>query len=159
MPPQPDFSGQWTLVAAIPSDDTAATALTVRQTVTRTTIRGEPMAPFFRTIDIDRQFGGRTTTDTHLIGIVGGTVAGVVGSRGRPGPTRATQSRYAARWDGDTLVFEFGTYAGEPQGNGDWTERRETWSLQPNGEFAIVIVTRGSAAAVRTESATYRRRE
>jgi hypothetical protein len=158
MPPQPDFSGRWTLVAAIPSDDGVATALTVRQTVTRTTIRGEPMAPFFRIIDIERQFDGRATTETHRIGIAGGAVGGVGGPRRGAAPApRPTQSHYAVRWDGDTLVFELGTYTGDTRGNDDWTERRETWALQPNGEVAIAIATRGSAARARAESATYRR--
>jgi hypothetical protein len=159
MPPQPDFSGRWTLVAAMPSDDGVATALTVRQTVTRTTIRGEPMAPFFRTIDIERQFDGRTTTETHLIGIAGGVVGGLVGPSGSSAPApRPTQSHYAVRWDGDTLVFELGTHTGDALSNHDWTERRETWMLEANGELAIEITTSASSHRERTVSATYRRR-
>lgn len=162
LPPQPDFSGRWTLVTAQPSDAGVAKALNVHQTVRPTNVRGQPMAPFFSTIEIERQFDAATNTETHLIGVGGGTVGGLLSARGGartiPPPV---QSHYAVTWDladSRTLVIENGTYTGDTPGSGDWTERRETWTLQPNGELAITIATSGSTHPARTASATYRRR-
>lgn len=160
MPPQPDFSGRWTLIVALPSERDAPAALTVRQSVRRANVRGEPMTPFYDQIAIGRDSGGGTVTDTHLIGIIGGTVGGVVGPAGKQRDSPApVNSRFAVKWDGHALVFEETTYTGDEWQPREWTERRETWTLQPNGELAIDITTRGSADRPRSLSATYRRRE
>lgn len=158
MPPKPDFSGHWTLVAAQPADAGVAKALDVRQTVTRTNIRGEPMAPFFSTIEIERRFDANTTTATHLIGIVGGTVGGVASARGgaRSAP-RPIHSHQAVRWDDRTLVFEHGTSTGDAWQTGEWTERRETWTLRADELLEVTIATSGSNERARNMTASYRR--
>jgi hypothetical protein len=53
---KPDFSGRWVLAITQPSDAEIPLALSVRQTLVRTTVRGDPMEPFFRDITIERQF-------------------------------------------------------------------------------------------------------
>lgn len=47
IPKEPDFSGEWVLVDVIGGASDPAAALVVRQRVTRTTSRGEPMTPYF----------------------------------------------------------------------------------------------------------------
>ena len=159
MPPQPDFSGRWTLVAAVPSDADVAKAFVVRQPVMRATPRGEPIAPTFFSIEIQRQSDAATITETHWIGVVGGTVGGIVNGAGGTSQVQPrVSSHHAVKWEGPMLVFELGTYTGDTPGTGDWTERRETWALQPNGELAIGIATSASADRARTVSATYHRR-
>lgn len=152
-----DFSGRWTLVVALPMDADVPTTLTVRQSIRRTNVRGEPTPPRYDTIEIERDFGGWTTTDMPIIGIHGGVVGGVVNPIVNPRPTAHMNSDYAVEWNANTLVFEQSTYTGHTPGSGDWTERRETWALQPNGELAITIATSGSAVPTRTVSALYRR--
>jgi hypothetical protein len=160
MPPQPDFSGRWTLVTAIPSDKGVPKALAVRQPVTRTNPRGEPIPPFFFSIEIQRQIETATITETHWIGVIGGTVGGIVNLAGGTGPIPPrVNSHYAVTWEGPMLVFELGTSTADTPGTGDWTGRRETWALQPNGELAIDVATSSSADRARTVSATYRRRD
>jgi hypothetical protein len=153
-----DFSGRWALVVALPVDVNVPTSLTVHQSIRRANVRGEPMPPVYDTIEIQRDFGGRTTTDMPMIGIHGGVVGGVVNPTVNPRPTvRHVNSDYAVEWNGNTLVFEEGTYTGHTPGSGDWTARRETWALQPNGELAITIATSGSSDPARTISALFRR--
>jgi len=159
MPPQPDFSGHWTLVAALPSDSDVPKEIAVRQPVMRTNPRGAPIPPSFFDIEIQRHTNAATTTETHRIGVVGGTVGGSVNDAGSTSRTPArVNSHHAVTWEEDRLVFELGTYTGDTPGTGDWTERRETWALQPNGELAIDIATSSSTDRARTVSATYRRR-
>ena len=159
MPPQPDFSGRWTLVVALPTDADAAPALTVHQSVRRANIRGEPMTPFYDQIAIERGSGPETHTDTFMIGIVGGVVGGGVGTQSVGVRPRPMERRFAVTWEDRTLVFENDTYTGDRPGTGDWSECRERWTLQPNGELAIDIATATSGSRARTVSATYRRRE
>jgi hypothetical protein len=150
-----DFSGRWTLVVALPTDADVPTTLTVRQSIRRTNIRGEPMTPYYDQIAIDQKSSAGMRSDTFMIGIRGGTVGGGVSSTGAR--IRALSTRHAVTWNGDSLVFELGTSTGDAPGTGDWTERRETWALQPNGELAITIATSGSAGPAQTVAALYRR--
>jgi hypothetical protein len=160
VPPQPDFSGHWVLVVALPSNALVPAALVVRQSIRRTNVRGEPMTPFYDRIDLDRESATGTVTESIVIGISGGTVGGVVNARGAaPATSRPPRSHYAVGWKGRTLVFEAATYTGDSPDTGDWSDRREAWALQPNGELAIDIATSSSADRTQTVSATYRRRE
>jgi hypothetical protein len=156
VPDKPDFSSMWVLVASQPADDAdAARALTVSQSVRRTNSRGEPMSPYYDQIAIQRESTGGVTYESHLLGTVSGTVRGVYGdgtSRGGP------STHDAVTWRDSSLVFEHGVYTGRTPGTGEWTERRETWTLEPNGELKITIATSGSAEPPRTVTATYVKR-
>ena len=156
-PSQPDFSGDWTLVATVPAYSGVPKALVVRQAVMRPNPHGEPIAPSFSSIKIERQSETATTVETHAIGVAGGTVGGIVNTAARPMPPRVL-SRHAVKWEGNRLVFELETSTGNTPGAGEWSERRETWALQPNGELAVDIATSSSGHRARTVSATYRRR-
>ena len=150
---QPDFSGRWILVGASRGDDTAR-VLVVRQTVARTNVRGEPMTPFFKDITIEREFASATRSETHAIGIVGGFVSGTVGY----GTPASPRGHHAVKWDANALVFESATYTGDVREAGEWTERREVWSLDPDGRLRVTISTRGSADVSGTSTTlTYRR--
>jgi hypothetical protein len=151
---KPDFSGRWVLVASgEPGSDTPR-ALSVRQSLVRTNVRGEPMTPYFKDISIEREFASGTRSETHPIGIVGGFVSGTVGT-GKPAGSR---SHHAVKWDGNALVFEQGSYTGELPETGVWTERREVWSLDPDGRLRVTITSRSSADVSGTSATlTYRR--
>jgi hypothetical protein len=60
-----DFSGNWILESQATAD--TATALSVRQSLVSTNVRGEPMKPHFRDIAIDREVGGTTRSEGHGI--------------------------------------------------------------------------------------------
>jgi hypothetical protein len=151
---KPDFSGRWVLVASKQPGAETPRTLSVRQSLVRTNVRGEPMDPYFKEISIEREFVSATRTETHAIGIVGGSVSGIVGT-GKPAGSR---SHHAVKWDGNALVFEHGSYTGDLPKTGVWTERREVWSLEPGGRLRVTISTRGSAdLSGTTTNLTYRR--
>jgi hypothetical protein len=150
---EPDFSGRWVLVSASQPGPDVPRALTVRQTLVRTNVRGEPMKPFFRDIAIDREYESGTRSETHAIGVRGGAVPGF-DKDGRPNGPRGL---YSVKWDQRALVFESGSYTGETSGTGEWSERREVWALQPDGRLGVTVATSGSAAASTTVTLTFRR--
>jgi hypothetical protein len=111
------------------------------------------MKPFFREITIDRQYENGTRSETYEIGVVGGVVSGLR----EDGSPSAPRRHHAVKWDGNALVFESGSYTGKVRETGVWHERREVWSLDPNGRLHTVITTRGSAGVPRAVTLVYRR--
>ncbi len=149
----PDFSGRWVLATPQQSEADIPLALTVRQTLVRTTVRGEPMQPFFRDITIERQFETATRSENHLIGVQGGTVPGLRADGSPNGPT----DHHAVKWDGNALVFESGSYTGQRPETGTWAERREIWSLDADGRLRVAIITRSSDDGSKNITLMYRR--
>jgi hypothetical protein len=150
---QPDFSGRWVLVGASQTGPEIPRALSVRQEITQTNVRGEPMTPFYSGIAIDREYENGTRSATYAIGVIGGVVSGTAKGGGPP----AAKGHHAAKWDRRDLVFESGSYTGETAGRGEWSERREVWSLQLDGRLRISITTSGSDAPSTLVTLTYRR--
>lgn len=150
---KPDFSGRWVLATPQQSDADMPLALSVRQTLVRTTVRGDLMEPFFRDISIERQFETSTRSETHVIGVQGGTVRGLRADGSPNGPT----AHHAVRWDGNALVFESGSDTGQRSETGVWTERREIWSLDADGRLRVVITTRSSGDGSKAITLQYRR--
>jgi hypothetical protein len=148
-----DFSGRWVLVSASRPGPGVPRALSVRQELVRTNVRGEPMKPFFKSIAIDREFESGTRSETQPIGIIGGVVSGIPKDAG----PRAPSGHHAVKWDLTDLVFESGSYTGATPGTGEWSERREVWSLQPDGRLSVSITTSGSAEKSTTVTLVYRR--
>ena len=149
----PDFTGRWILESpSQPAPDTPG-ALSVRQLLVSTNVRGEPMRPFFKDITIEREFESGTRSETHEIGVVGGVLP-VLGADGR---TSGPNLHHAVRWDANALVFESGSYTGQRPETGVWTERREVWSLDSNDRLHLMITTRSSVDALRTVALVYRR--
>lgn len=134
-----DFSGRWVLTS---SDAGPATprVLVVEQPITRTTVRGASMPPAYLRISIRREGAAGVSTETRLIGSRSGTFSGTA-----RGITRRTSTQ--TTWAGETLVFEDGSSTGDPPRTGDWAERREAWSLAPDGTLAIEITTESSTSA------------
>jgi hypothetical protein len=150
---EPDFSGRWVLVSSSQAGPDTPRALSVRQVLVRTNVRGEPMKPFFKDIAIDREYETGTRSATYAIGIIGGVVSGIA----KDGSPRRPTGRHAVRWDQRDLVLESGSYTGETPGTGVWSERREVWSLQPDGRLSVAISTSGSAEKSTTVTSLYRR--
>jgi hypothetical protein len=150
---KPDFSGRWVLAIPQQSNTDTPLALSVRQTVVRTTVRGDPMEPFFRDITIERHFENSTRSETHLIGVQGGTVSGL---RADGSPTGHT-THHAVKWDGNVLVFESGSYTGPQPETGTWAERREIWSLEADGRLRVAITMRSPDDGSRAVTLLYRR--
>src|SRR5688572_5908151 len=146
-----DFSGRWILESPATAD--SPTELSVRQSLTTTTVRGEPMQPWFSHIAIEREVGGRRGVEEHRIGILGGVVGGLPDTSATP-PYR---EHYSVTWDANELVFERGSHTGPSPETGVWTERRERWSLDADGGLHVTITTRSSSEARRAVTAVYRR--
>jgi len=151
---KPDFAGRWILES--PSQPTLdiPIALTVRQSMRRTTGRGEPMTPYFNEIEIDRELPDGIHSETYEIGIIGGLVPGF--EDGRPAGPRL---HHSVQWEGDALAFESGSDTGQAPETGIWTERREVWSFDAAGRLRAVITTRSSSEAPKSVTLLYRRRD
>ncbi len=149
-----DFTGRWVLETPSLASAETPHALSVRQSLVTTNVRGEPMRPFFKDITIERQVEGGSRAETHQIGVVGGVVGGLTSTSGTTGSLR---EHHAVKWDANALVFESGRYTGQSRETGVWTERREVWSLDSDGRLHVVITTRGSSDAPRTVSVLYQR--
>lgn len=150
---RPDFSGRWVLQDVRQSGPDTPGALSVRQTLVRTTDAGAPMSQFFKNITVEREFESDSRTETYQIGVVGGVVAGIA----RDGSPKGPNGHHAVTWNGDSLVLESGTYTDRDRETGTWAERREVWSLDPDGRLRIAISIRSSTAAARTVTVLYRR--
>lgn len=135
VPPEPDFSGRWKLVSLAPPGADAPETMTVVQTIQRTNVYGKPMTPFFKDLLVTRDFAAGARTERHMIGGVGGTIAGVPSG----GTSVGTNTRHRVVWDQRTLVIENGRYTGN-----EWDERREEWSFDSDGRLRLVITTRSS---------------
>jgi hypothetical protein len=66
-PNEPDFSGAWELVQTSGTPSDPASVLTVHQTITRTTMRGEPMTPWFSDVTVARHFTTGVVAETYKI--------------------------------------------------------------------------------------------
>lgn len=114
-------------------------------------MRGEPTPPFFKDITVTRVIGNDSRSETHRIGVVGGSVSDL------PGGINEARTWHRVVWDDQTLVFEHETATGSTRASGDWTSRREDWSFDSGGRLQVVIATRISVDAPRTAVAVYRR--
>jgi hypothetical protein len=115
--------------------------------------RGEPTAPAFTEIVIERELRGVRVIESQSIGTVGGSVPGVDGD-GRPNGPIVYR---AVRWEGNTLVFETETRA-DSTGTRTWTERREAWSFDDTGRLQVAVTNRSSDGPRRSKTMIYRRR-
>lgn len=147
----PDFSGQWVLESASrPSLDVPRT-LSVRQFQLETAARGGSTTVSFPSITIERNLETGPVTESHQIGIIGGTVGGI----GKGG--RSTSTSHAVTWDGNALVFEHESHT-ERIDPATWRERREVWSMDEARRLRIVITNRSSDGSAGTTTLLYRRR-
>lgn len=146
----PDFSGEWVLESGPAGEPGVPESMSITQVPVATTVRGEPMPPFFKEVRITRIGAGTHWSETRQIGLVGGSVSGRVGGAA----SRRTHHRVV--WEGQSLVFEQGSYTGSSPGTGVWTSRREVWSLDPVGRLRVAVVTRGSDDEPKTVVLVYR---
>jgi hypothetical protein len=152
----PDFSGHWALESASSSTADIPRALSVTMSLVRTNVRGEPMNPAFKDITVARELANGTSAETYQIGVEAGSVGGTAGGReGRRSdvPTR----RHRVVWEKATLIIETGSYTGPTRESGQWAERREAWSLDPDGRLRVAITSRGAGTASSTVRLVYRR--
>ena len=148
---QPDFSGRWVLVSEPPATDTPR-ALSVAQTVARTNRRGDPVPPYYKDITITRDFQNGARSETHEIGISGGSVSGIPA----PGLVGA-RTVFRTVWEGRDLVFESSSHPVSPEESVQWTERREAWVLDGEGRLVVTIATRSSTERPTRVTLLYRR--
>jgi hypothetical protein len=152
----PDFSGHWALESPSPSAADIPRALSVTMSLVRTNVRGEPMNPFFKDITVARESANGTSSETYQIGVVGGAVGGTVGGRGN-GRSDFPSSHHRVVWEKQILVIETGSYTGPTPESGQWAERREAWSLDPDERLRLAITSHSSGSASSTVILVYRR--
>lgn len=149
---RPDFSGEWVLESASPSSLDVPRTLSVRQFKLEKSTSGGSTSVTFPSIKIERTLDVGPVTETHQIGIIGGTVGGI-GNDGRQG---GSSTSYGVKWDGNALVFENESHTGRVD-PAIWNERREVWSLDDAGRLRIVISTRSSDGSAARQALLYRR--
>jgi len=147
----PDFSGTWALESAPVGETDVPQTMSVSQMLVTRNVRDEPMRPFFKEVTITRVIAKDARSETHQIDVVDGSISGRIG--GAEGPR--TQHRVV--WEGQSLVFELGTYPGSSPGTGTWTSRREVWSFDPAGRLRVVVNTRGALDEPKTVVLIYRK--
>jgi hypothetical protein len=151
---QPDFSGRWVLVTSDPAPSHAPRVLVVEQPVTRVNRLGAPMPPAYLSISIRREGASGVTNETRQIGVIGGVVGGAVGRNGStPGPT----SHFETVWRLGMLMFLTSAQGPDGPHTGDWSERSEIWSLDPDGRLRVEIVSEGRDQARQASVSLYRR--
>jgi hypothetical protein len=155
---KPDFSGSWVLASG-PSGADVPQALSIRQSLVRTNVRGEPITPFFGDIAITRTLAAGTSSETFTIGVIAGSVTGgvIAGAASGVTPQVVTRTHSHVDWAEQTLVIESGSYTGPAPQTGNWSERREVFSLSPNGQLHLEMTSSSSTSDRRTLAATYRR--
>ena len=152
VPKEPDFSGQWVLVKAGGTRPDVAPSLTVRQTMTRTAMRGEPMTPWFSDFMVERHFrNGVVASESYKIGTIGGTVSGTATPASSPG--REERTTVGVTWEGKSLIIRTGKY---PHAS-PYMEHEEVWSIDPGGRLLITITDRSSGSRAATVTLIYRR--
>ena len=152
-PEQPDFSGRWLLDASISSNPDTARRLVVFQPITRTNVFGEPMKPAFFRITIHRESDSGNSQETRLISVVGGTMPGL-STEGLP---VGNSTRFETVWQQESLVFTDQSYGPDGPRTGEWTERREEWSLGRDGKLRVKVTTEGWKSTRRVVVYCYRR--
>jgi hypothetical protein len=108
------------------------------------------MNPFFKDITVVRELANGTSSETFQIGVVGGSLGGTVAGEF---PSR----HHRVIWEEQILVIETGSYTGPTPESGQWAERREAWSLDPEGRVRLAITSRSSGSASSTVTLVYRR--
>ena len=146
-----DFTGRWVLRSPAVAAE-AAPVLVVEQPIATRNVRGEPMPPAYVQISIRRERGLDVITETYRIGVLGGSVGGLAGSGGC-----VPRTHHETVWEGDTLIFSGGIHTGDSWRTGEWTERREAWSLARDGTLLIEITIEGSATLRQTQRFIYAR--
>ncbi len=102
-----------------------------------------------RVLKIERRSNGTVQSESHTIGISGGMVGGMAFS-----PGTRSENHYSAHWDGKALVIERGFSAGPDY----FSEHKEVWSLDPQGNLSLTVTDRSSDAESKTTNLVYRRR-
>jgi hypothetical protein len=109
------------------------------------------MQPWFKELTVERQSRAGTASETHLIGVGGGSYSGTVGSEQR------TETRETVKWADNTLVIDTWRHSG-PKGQSEpHTEHREVWRFDAEGKLVITITDRGLEGESKTTTLTYRR--
>jgi hypothetical protein len=152
VPDKPDFSGTWVLADPAGASPDAARTLTVTMSVVRQNVRGEPMAPFFDSLTVTRQFATEVRPDFYRIGIEGGTVSGSVGVIGGP----ACKTTYGVRWQDNRLVIEHASFSCGRDFVPD-REHIEIWALDAEGRLTLSVTDRAPGIDTKTSTLTYRR--
>jgi hypothetical protein len=152
LPAEPDFSGRWRLVGA-EGPEAAATELVVEQSITRTTVRGEPMRPYYSALRVERHFDDGVRTATHQIGLAGGSVGGVVAGEAADAPK--TRSSFSVVWQNRTLLIRRESRVEREYVMQSYASHEEAWSMDSAGRLVIVTVVSTSDAAAKQSTATY----
>ena len=145
-----DFSGSWVLdeTQVRPAPDIPQRLVVEQPLTTTTNPPGEPMPPAYRTLYVKRYQGDVVQEDHYRIGLMGGSVAGIV-----PGQPAGGGSRYEVAWRFGFLWIYQEIY-GAP---GVIRRRGETWQIDDLGRLVISIETREKDEAATTQTLTYRR--
>lgn len=154
---KPDFSGTWILESPVVPGVDVPVKLTVRQSLVRTNVRGEPMKPYFKTISVQREFATLLRTDSYEIGLIGGFVGGSAGQHADD-PSDRPHGSDAVMWFGRQLVFTNARYSGGTKESGPYTEHSERWTLERADKLVTRLSDESSERPRTIVTVTYRKR-
>lgn len=147
MPPQPDFSGRWVLVAPEAAPPDVPRILTVQQHVRRTDIHGKPIPPGFDLLIVE--------SDDLRSGIEAG-----IYSFGRSGTVSGTGARTTqdVTWYDQKLVIASASWMEHESGKREQVrEHTEVWSLDEHGQLTIAVSDKKDQDDARTRTVKYRK--
>jgi hypothetical protein len=149
--PSMDFSGRWVLTSSGAGSDAPQT-MKIEQWMTSLNAYGEPISPGHLRISTEHSAPDGQTT--HVREIFGDQKLIVAASTADPA---GWHGDYATKWDAGTLTITDRRYTGRSPRTGAWTERREAWSIAPDGTLVIEIITEGSKSTRRKVTCLYKR--
>jgi hypothetical protein len=158
--PKPSFAGTWVLESSTAASSDNPTALTVRESVQRKTLRGEPLpTAYLSDLTVERHYTSRVVSEDYRVGSVEGRVEGGP-AMPTSAPARAQQAdtRFSVAWDGNSLVFSNGKYSGPSTSSGPYSEHREVWSIDAQQKLHVALTDSGSDRPTSMRTLTYRRR-
>jgi hypothetical protein len=155
---KPVFTGQWVLVRLEGPAGEVAQALTVHESIVHASARDTRNARSLKRLRVERQFESGARSESYDIGLIGGSVAGLVPGAGQQNDPRQSQTRHSTQWDGNRLVIKTGSYSGPTRDSGPYREHKEVWWLDEQGRLVITMTDRGSDVPPETRTATYRKR-
>ena len=124
----------------------AAQAMTVHESFVCESVRGTPLTSPVIMVSVERQFNGYSKSESYTVGMISGFVSGTLSDEGQ-------QTRASSTWDGNTLVIDTRSSVGA----GGYSEHREEWSLDAQGNLLLTITDRAAGIEPMTHRLIYRR--
>lgn len=157
---EPDFSGRWRLIDPRTAPPAFAHTLIVQPTIRSIDVRGDPIRPFTWSLLVERQAAARVQSEEYVLGVQGGSVAGVSAlapGRGGTLPGSSGETRFYARFQGSEFVIDTAQCPGDCLDRSHWTSSLETWRLDEAHHLLVTLTESAPGRPPVTMTAVYQR--